>query len=209
MPRVPANEALIRLKSGNERFTSGIGGIDTFQSRLKMRELARTGQYPFAVVLSCSDSRAPSELLFDQGLGDLFVIRVAGNYIAPSIIGSVEFAAAAFGTELVVVMGHTKCGAIQVTLDAMLNDQDALSENVQDIISRIRPGLERLRQSGVSEGELRSEAVRANVRASVEQLRHGSRIIESLVAQNKMLVVGAECSLETGIVHFLDEENIR
>lgn len=206
--QVSAREALLRLREGNQRFVSGESRIDVIQSRIKMKKLAETGQRPFAVVLSCSDSRAPSELLFDQDLGELFVIRVAGNYVAPSIVGSIEFAAATFGTELVVVMGHTNCGAIQVTLDTMLRGRSALSENVEDIISRIRPGLEDLAKMNLHEEEIRAKAISLNVRASIDQLKHGSEIIESLLERKRLWVVGAECELETGTVKFFATEEL-
>src|SRR5579871_1425691 len=115
---IPAAEALERLKSGNGRYLQNVRSVDSMLSHSK-RDISAP-QLPFAVVVGCSDSRAPAEIVFDQGLGDLFVIRVAGNIVAPSQIGSVEFAAERFGTQLVVVMGHTNCGAIAATLDTVM-----------------------------------------------------------------------------------------
>jgi carbonic anhydrase len=193
-----ASEALERLKKGNARFVecSQTGSASQFRKDLAL------GQSPFAIILSCSDSRAPSEIVFDQGLGDLFVIRVAGNIVAPSLIGSVEFAAGTFGTQLVVVMGHTQCGAVGATLDVVERGIEVASENILDIVQRIRPGVEELGQSGAPRAELMKLAVRANVRASANQLRHGSRILEKLIAKGRLTVVEAEYSLETGTVDF-------
>jgi carbonic anhydrase len=163
-------------------------------------------QSPVAIVLGCSDSRAPAEIVFDQGLGDLFVIRVAGNIVAPSQIDSVEFAAERFGTRLVVVMGHTQCGAIEATLEAIAAPAGARSRNLQSIVSRVRPAIEELAQTllALDPARLRREAGRANVRASVSHLRHGSDVIERLARQDRLLVVGAELDLTTGVVDFFE-----
>ena len=200
-----ANEALARLIEGNRRFVSGTRRPDLLTSQAQRATLL-TGQEPFAVILGCSDSRVPVEIIFDQGLGDLFVIRVAGNIIAPSLVGSVEFAAGKFGTRLVVVLGHSKCGAIQATLEELQQPTRNQSPNLNSIVSRIRPSVE-----GLLETELRhdpeallSHSVRANIRASANHLRHGSDVVEQMIEKNGLLVVGAEYSLETGIVDFFD-----
>jgi carbonic anhydrase len=199
---IAAREALARLKEGNERFVKNVRSIDALSSQARRADLVN-GQMPFAIVLSCSDSRAPSELLFDCGLGDLFVVRVAGNIVAPSLVGSVEFAAATFGTELVVVMGHTRCGAVKATVDALTMGAAAPSANVKDIVDRIAPAVYPLAENLKGE-ELLQAATRANVRASANHLRHGSRILEERVAAGRLLVVGAEYALETGVVDFFD-----
>jgi carbonic anhydrase len=164
------------------------------------------GQNPCAIILGCSDSRVPAEIVFDQGLGDLFVIRVAGNIVAPSQIGSIEFAAERFGTRLVVVLGHSKCGAVQATLEELGRPTEAQSKNLMSIVDRIRPSVEPLiaRSKNLAPEDLMSAAVRANVDASVRQLRHGSPILEGLLQQNGLMVVGAHYSLETGEVEFFD-----
>ena len=164
------------------------------------------GQKPFAIVLGCSDSRVPAELVFDQGLGDLFVIRVAGNIVAPSQVGSVEFAAERFGTRLVVVMGHTHCGAIDATLDVIEKPNEPPSPNLLSIVGRVRPAIEALVHTDLARDRPRliHEAVRANVRASVSHLKHGSALLEGLVLEQSLLVVGAEYSLESGEVDFFD-----
>jgi len=164
-----------------------------------------SGQEPFAIILGCSDSRVPAELVFDQTFGDLFVIRVAGNIVAPSQIGSVEFAASRFGTRLVVVMGHTQCGAISATLEELQGGATNQSRNLRSIVDRVRPSVETLLSGGrQNTDDLVREAVRANVRASVNHLRHGSDLLEKLIQDIGLLVVGAEYSLETGIVDFFD-----
>jgi carbonic anhydrase len=165
-----------------------------------------SGQAPFAIVLGCSDSRVPAELVFDQGFGDLFVIRVAGNIVAPSQIGSVEFAAERFGTRLVVVMGHSQCGAIGAALEEMTSQSPSASWNLRSIVDRVKPSVATVIATarGAEPHVIFREAVRANVRASVDHLRHGSALLERLIDQNGLLVVGAEYSLETGIVDFFD-----
>lgn len=196
-------EALERLKQGNARFAANVRSIDSLASQ-QQREALVAGQKPFAIVLSCSDSRAPSELIFDCGLGDLFVVRVAGNVVAPSILGSVEFAAATFDTELVVVMGHTRCGAVAATVDALRSGKNPLSENVGDIVNRISPGVSELVRVSKSVADVVGLAIRANVRVSANHLRHGSRVLEERIAAGRLAVVGAEYSLETGKVEFFD-----
>src|SRR5213595_964116 len=163
------------------------------------------GQQPFAIVLGCSDSRVPAELVFGQGFGDLFVIRVAGNIVAPSQVGSVEFAAARFGTPLVVVLGHTQCGAVLATLEEV-SSRGHHSPNIRSIVDRIRPSVETLLAASVrlDAKQLAREAVRANVRASADHLRHGSALLEQLILDKALAVVGAEYSLESGEVDFFD-----
>ncbi|WP_323846831.1 carbonic anhydrase [Microbulbifer magnicolonia] len=200
-----AAEALRRLQEGNRRFAAGLSGQSTEVDENRRRELL-SGQAPFAIILGCSDSRVPAELVFDQGLGDLFVIRVAGNVVAPSQIGSIEFAAECFGTPLVVVLGHSNCGAIQATLDQLERPQGTRSPNLRSIVDRIRPAVEPLLESDTKTDckKLAAKAVRANVRASANQLRHGSQILEQLVERGDLLIVGAEYSLETGEVDFFE-----
>jgi carbonic anhydrase len=202
---VPASAALERLREGNRRFVDGIRGAAVATGGARRRELT-AGQAPRAIVLGCSDSRVPAEIVFDQGLGDLFVIRVAGNIVAPSQIGSVEFAAARFGTRLVVVLGHSQCGAVIATLEELRRPSTDQSRNLHAIVDRIRPSVEGLLQTTVASDPdaLLREAVRANVCASVAQLRSGSEILEQLSRRDGLLVVGAEYSLDTGVVEFLD-----
>jgi carbonic anhydrase len=201
---IPAREALERLRRGNERFVSDF--LDSAAVTDRARRTSLTGgQEPFAIILGCSDSRVPAEIVFDQGLGDLFVIRVAGNIVAPSQVGSVEFAAERFGTRLVVVLGHSQCGAIVATLDELRRPSEGRSPNLRAIVDRVRPSVEGLLAAGPEDPEVLIErAVRANIRASADHLRHGSAILEQLIHQRGLLVVGAEYSLETGVVDFFD-----
>jgi carbonic anhydrase len=202
---IPARDALQRLRDGNRRFVSDVRSGDTFTGQTRRRELA-AGQEPFAIILGCSDSRVPAEIVFDQGLGDLFVIRVAGNIVAPSQIGSVEFAAERYGTRLVVVLGHSKCGAILATVEELGRRSEEQSRNLRSIVDRIRPCVEALLGTGLGHDPevLLRQAVRANIRMSANHLRHGSEILEQLIEKVGLLVVGAEYSLDTGVVEFFD-----
>jgi carbonic anhydrase len=202
---VSAASALQKLREGNARFAANARGTGTLITAARRAKLTGA-QEPFAIVLGCSDSRVPVELVFNQGPGDLFVIRVAGNIVAPSLIGSVEFAADRFGTRLVVVLGHSSCGAIQATIEE-LHRPTKQSPYLKAIVDRIRPGVEQLVTAGADDGALAVEhaAMTANVRASVDQLRHGSAIIENLIANDGLVVTGAWYSLETGRVEFLEE----
>ena len=205
MTMMTAEEALDRLKEGNQRFVKG----ETLQRHVlshQERAVMAKDQNPFAIVLGCSDSRVPAELVFDQGLGDLFVIRVAGNIVAPSQVGSVEFAAERYDCAVVVVLGHSHCGAVQATIDTLLHPEITPSANLLSIVNRVRPSVEILMQTDLKHDhqKLCMHAVRSNVFASVNQLRHGSAVLEQLILQGKMIVVGAEYSLETGEVNFFD-----
>jgi carbonic anhydrase len=200
-----ARDALARLREGNGRYSSNVRSVDSMLSHGRRGDLAV--QSPFAIVLGCSDSRAPAEIVFDQGLGDLFVIRVAGNIVASSQVGSVEFAAERFGTRLVVVMGHTGCGAIEAAIES-ITSENTVSRNQLSIVSRVRPSIESLAATELARDpvRLRREAVRANVRASVNHLRHGSEVIERLAEKDGLVVVGSELDLTTGEVTFFNGE---
>jgi carbonic anhydrase len=202
---ISAREALERLQEGNRRFVSGARNSDTLTSQTRRSELA-SGQEPFAIILGCSDSRVPAEIVFDQGLGDLFVIRVAGNIVASSQIGSVEFAAARFGTPLVVVLGHSQCGAVLATLEELMRPRENQSRNLRSIVDRIRPSVEALLATDLRHDPdaLVRHAVRANVRVSANHLRHGSEVLEQLIQKDGLLIVSAEYCLETGVVDFFD-----
>jgi len=201
---INAVEALTRLREGNHRFVTGQSSTAALSR--SAREALVAGQEPFAIILGCSDSRVPAELVFDQSFGDLFVIRVAGNIVAPSQVGSVEFAASRFGTRLVVVMGHSQCGAITATLEELQGRATSQSRNLRSIVERVRPSVETLLNGrrDIDPDALIRGAVRANVRASVNHLRHGSELLERLIQEIGLLVVGAEYSLETGVVDFFE-----
>jgi carbonic anhydrase len=198
-----ALDALERLREGNQRFVSELRNTGGESGQARRRQVA-AAQEPFAIILGCSDSRVPAEIVFDQGLGDLFVIRVAGNIVAPSQVGSVEFAADRFTTPLVVVLGHSNCGAVQATIEELGRPTGDQSRNLRSIVERIEPCVRPLINAGVAADRLMAKAVRANIRASVSHLRHGSEILEQLTQRNGLLVVGAEYSLETGVVDFFD-----
>ncbi len=203
---ISAFEALERLKAGNRRFVEDTADRVAVSSASRRNQLV-AGQAPFAIILGCSDSRVPAEIVFDQGLGDLFVIRVAGNIVAPSQVGSIEFAAERFGTRLVVVLGHSACGAVQATVEELERPSESRSPNLHAIVDRIRPSVETLLETdlaGDREALIR-HAVRANIRLSVAHLKHGSRILEDLVDNDGLRVIGAEYDLETGAVEFFDD----
>lgn len=202
---IAASEALERLRDGNLRFSSNQPRLDASLRYARRAEVAG-GQQPFAIILGCSDSRVPAEIVFDQGLGDLFVIRVAGNIVAPSQVGSVEFAASSYGSRLVVVLGHSQCGAILATLSELRRPRADQSPNLRAIVDRVRPSIEGLLATELRQDEnaLVEQAVRANIRASADHLRHGSQVLEELIREEGLVVVGAEYSLDTGTVDFFD-----
>lgn len=206
MRMISADDALLRLKEGNLRFRAG-ESPHIEEEALTHSQLS-DDQAPFAIILGCSDARVPAEIVFGQGVGDLFVIRVAGNVVAPSQIGSIEFAAEKFGTRLVVVLGHSMCGAVEATLEQLKQPTESRSPNLYAIVDRIRPAIEPLMNS-VSDGsdELMQRAVRSNIEASVENLRHGSEILEALIAKGQLLIVGAEYCLDSGVVEFFESTN--
>lgn len=202
---ISAREALQRLRDGNRRFVASLSTND-MQLSLAHGVALTQAQHPFAIILGCSDARVPAEIVFDQGLGDLFVIRVAGNVVAPSQVGSVEFAASRFNTRLVVVLGHSRCGAVLATIEELQRPAENQSINLRSIVDRVRPSV-----AGLLRTELRNDldslvrtAVRSNVLASVDHLRNGSAVLEQLIRHEGLRVVGAEYSLETGMVEFFD-----
>jgi len=202
---ISAVEALARLREGNLRFVGESRSSDHLSSTSRRRALV-DAQTPFAVILGCSDSRVPAEIVFDQGLGDLFVIRVAGNIVAPSQIGSVEFAAERYGVRLVVVLGHSKCGAVLATVEELSRGSKEQSRHLGSIVDRIRPSVQAFQGTPIGDDHdlLVHHAVRANIRMSANHLRHGSGVLEQLIEKSGLLVVGAEYSLETGIVEFFE-----
>lgn len=206
---ITAREALARLKAGNARFVANLDAPgDARPSPAAPHGTNLPAQNPFAIVLGCSDARVPAELIFDQGLGDLFVIRVAGNIVAPSLVGSVEFAASRFGTKLVIVLGHTRCGAIAATLEEVQDPAGHHSPNLRDIVDRIRPAVEMVVAEDLHTDaeDLALRAMRANIAYSVDHLRHDSPLMEQLIRDEGVLVIGAEYSLESGEVTFFDQE---
>jgi len=204
---ISAEDALERLREGNRRFVSDEVSEETLASR-EHRAGAATPQNPFAIILACSDSRVPTELIFDRGIGDLFVIRVAGNIVAPSQIGSIEYAAKQFNTRLVVVLGHSNCGAIIATLQELALKDSHRSPNLRAIVDRVRPALEPVLTDDcdLDDEAVISSCVRANIRASVVKLQHGSLILEELIASGNLKILGAEYSIETGNIEFFEDD---
>lgn len=199
---IAPRDALKRLVDGNRRYVTDLRSVAKLPTASHREQLA-DGQNPFAAILSCSDSRVPSEMVFDQGLGDLFVVRVAGNVVAPSLVGSLEYAVAVLDVQLIVVMGHTACGAVIATLDAFKNGPGAAPENVLDIVERIRPGVESV--AGEPDRDKRiALATRANVHASVQALCDSSKLLSKKTGSGDLYIVGAEYSLNTGEVDFFD-----
>lgn len=202
-----AEQALEMLKQGNARF---VENVQNPQSTLLASNALTHVHEPFAIILGCSDARVPAEIVFDQGLGDLFVIRVAGNVVAPSQIGSVEFAAEKFGTKLVVVLGHSHCGAVTACVETLINPEQQFSPNLRSIVDRIRPSVYNLHEIYTANGqdidaqELINRGIKANVRMSVTQLKHGSRILEDAVNNGSLIIVGAVYDLDTGKVTFIE-----
>jgi len=202
-----AEQALEMLKQGNARF---VDNVQNPQSTLLASNALTHVHEPFAIILGCSDARVPAEIVFDQGLGDLFVIRVAGNVVAPSQIGSVEFAAEKFGTKLVVVLGHSHCGAVTACVETLINPDQQFSPNLRSIVDRIRPSVYNLHEiytangQDIDEQELINRGIKANVRMSVTQLKHGSRILEDAVNNGSLIIVGAVYDLDTGKVTFIE-----
>lgn len=192
--------SLAKLKAGNDRFVNGLRSVEHFPTPTKLKELSNKGQKPFCIILSCADSRVPSELVFDQGLGDLFVLRVAGNVIAPSLLASLEFAAVNFGCPLVLVMGHTKCGAINAAIDIVQNNKTAPSKNLEDLISRLKPAV--VKNKSTPESEMVHRCTWDNVHNTIQQIQSESEIVRNLVADHKLLLVPSVFDLDSGKVNF-------
>lgn len=198
-----SNTALSKLIEGNRRYVDRTSNNKDLVLTISNEQMSNA-QKPFAIILGCSDSRVPAELVFHRGVGDLFVIRVAGNIVAPSQIGSIEFACQQFGTELVVVLGHSKCGAISATVDALLGDPDDISPNIATIVDRVTPAVHPLVESGEypNQDELLNQATRANIDQSVSALKLRSKILRGLVRKDKLKIVGAQYDISSGVVEF-------
>lgn len=210
-PQLDAGQALARLREGNRRFVDHVVSLEALLSHARREDHARA-QRPFAVILGCSDSRAPAEFVFDQGLGDLFVIRVAGNIAAPSQIGSVEFAVARFGIRLVVVLGHSNCGAIQATLEAVDHPHE-VSPALHAIVDRIMPALGDITHAhahdldqdhgdGDALNRRAHDAMRANVRYTTARLRADSTYLDRMCHEQGLSIIGADYDLSSGVVDF-------
>lgn len=201
------NEALERLKKGNNRFVSGLRSTESLLGNEKLKDLSKNGQKPFAIVLSCSDSRVPAELLFDCGFGDLFVIRVAGNVVQPTQIASIEYAAKVLGASLCVVMGHSKCGAVQAALDTESGKAPDLGPNIDFLIELIRPSVQRsLKEKTTSNMSLLDRCIHENVHSTSKEVLEKSSLLRGLASEEHFHVVNAVFQLESGKVEFFDNE---
>ncbi len=195
MGNISAKEALQLLLDGNERFTTGNPSVkDT--SKAKFGELMK-GQAPFAIIVTCSDSRVPPELIFDQGLGDLFVVRTAGNVVDQIAIESVEYAVKSLGTPLLVIMGHEKCGAVHDSVDSAES-----TGNTSVIASKIAPAAKRAVDSGLTGDQLYEKCGIENVQAVVDDLKE-SQIVKEFTGDGRLTVMGAYYRMGTGKVDFL------
>ncbi len=196
-----AEDALRWLMEGNRRFVAGAPRAEQDMDALR-RDL-EGAQHPFAIILGCSDSRVPAEIVFDQGLGDLFVIRVAGNIVASSQIGSVEYAAARLGAPLLVVLGHSHCGVIEATVAGLRSEPGLRSVHLSNITDQVAPEVEPLLDMyPENEPALLAAATRTNVLASMQRLREGSSILRDLVDRGRFRIVGAQYYLDSGVVDF-------
>jgi carbonic anhydrase len=196
-----AASALERLRAGNRRFVRHLQKDPTTPTA---RATLAAGQAPSAIVLTCADSRVPPELVFDHGLGELFVVRVAGNVCAPSTLASIEYAASALGAELVVVMGHTQCGAVKATIESVRKGKHPGSVSLDDMVQRIAPAVRPVANRGLASNELLKVATRANALLAADRLRRESPVLRERIETGKLTVVSAEYALETGEVSFFD-----
>jgi carbonic anhydrase len=197
---IDANEALQRLQEGNERYLAGEGGGASMQDFAPLA----ADQSPAVILLGCSDSRVVPEVLFDQGLGELFVVRVAGNMASPEVMASIEFAVLRFGSPLLVVLGHTDCGAVSAAMAELSEPTADIPRNIKSLVDRMTPAIKSVRPSQDDDGGWMEKAVRANVSASLRHLLQTSGPIKEAVGAQTLTVVGAEYNLSTGAVEFLD-----
>jgi len=205
MSRLNGSEALKSLQEGNRRFTEDINGND-IETNSAQRSALVEKQEPIAIILGCADARVPAEIVFDQNLGDLFVVRVAGNIAKASQIGSIEYAVAHLGTRLIVVLGHSSCGAVAATVDAVVSSSPALSPGLDSLISTITPAVKTVmaNNTNLDTETLIARSIQENVRNSVKELQANSEILKDILINDDLLILGAEYNLETGAVNFFD-----
>ncbi|MGI2904877.1 carbonic anhydrase [Tolypothrix sp. VBCCA 56010] len=190
---VSPDAAIKRLVEGNQRFVDG-KRLNPNQSRLRLQETA-VAQYPFAAILGCADSRVPAEIVFDQGLGDLFVVRLAGNVAAQEAIGSLEFATAVLGAQTIMVLGHARCGAVSAAIKG-----DPLPGRIGIFVEEIKPSVERVRNKT---GNMQENAVIANVQYQMGRLTESSTILANLIKEGKLKIVGGHYDLAKGKITML------
>ena len=208
--RLDWKDSLAKLLEGNARFRLGLRSVESFASTLRLQEFAEKGQNPSAIILTCSDSRVPTEILFDKGVGDLFVIRVAGNVISRSIIASIEYAAMALKTPLCVVMGHTQCGAVKAAISAARSEANADTPNIGRLLEKLTPAVldaQRVHSDANLE-TLWQAAVLMNVRRQVTMIQQQSTALQPMTRQGEFRIIGALYNLHDGEVIFdIDEES--
>jgi carbonic anhydrase len=192
------NEALQKLMDGNKRFVSGTLSQKDLGDA-KRKELAK-GQKPFATVLTCSDSRVPPELLFDQGLGDVFVVRVAGNVVDPIALGSIEYAAEHLGSPLLLILGHSHCGAVKATLEAKGKPEG----NIGAIIKKIIPAADAAKKKGGTQDEILETAIKQNIKNVYADIMKNSKIVPHLVEEGKLMIAAGEYDITTGKVEMIE-----
>lgn len=190
---VSPETALQRLLDGNQRFIQQKRQYP-HQAPKDWQALA-TAQHPFATLLTCADSRVPGEIIFDQGIGDLFDVRIAGNVVTPEVLGSLEYAAALLGTRLIMVVGHERCGAVTAAIQG-----EALPGHVSTFVKAIKPAIASLKTKSADVAQQIDQAVTANVQYQVEQLKQNSSVLAQLVLERKLKIVGGRYDLDTGAV---------
>lgn len=190
-----AQEALQLLKEGNQRYRSG-SFLNQDRTDSKRQQLVEKGQKPLAVIVTCSDSRVPPEMIFDQGIGDLFVVRVAGNVLGPLTMGSVEYGVEHLHCPLLVVMGHNHCGAVKAAVEG-----GEAPGSIGAIVEKIKPAVQKAQTTGATGADLYKKAEDYNIEAVLADLKH-SHIVEELIEKNELQIVGAKYCLETGAVEF-------
>lgn len=194
---VSGDEALKRLKEGNQRYAAGHAACRDFAADLAT---LTQGQYPFASILSCADSRVAPELVFDQGLGDLFVVRVAGNVLNENALASLEYGSEFLGVRLILVLGHSKCGAVDAAIK-VVQDNETLPGHLPGLIDQIKPAV--LAAEQTSPSDLLSAAIEENVRQTVHHVSTAQPVLSALIADGKLTVAGGTYDLATGMVHLL------
>lgn len=200
---VNSHDALIRLQEGNSRFTQGLRSIDSLASAKRLAELYDKGQRPFAAILACADSRVPVEAIFDCGIGELFVTRVAGNVVSPHMIASLEYAATMTGTSLLLVLGHTGCGAIKAALDNFEVKKSQLTHSLQVLVDDLKPAVSAAKEiEHLTPYPLVNDIERQNVRLGCEALVAQSPTLAKLVKEGRVRVAGAICDTRTARVEF-------
>lgn len=196
MGNISGNEALQLLEDGNKRFTTGNPAVKDI-GKARRDELLSKGQKPFAIIVTCSDSRVPPELIFDQALGDLFVIRTAGNIVDSIAVGSIEYGVEHLGSPLLVILGHSNCGAVKATVDG-----GEAPGCIAAIVAKITPSVQKAKAAGAAGNELYESSTLENIKATINEIME-SHIVQHFIKDGKLTVIGAKYHLDSGEVEFL------